>query len=124
MSLERKRSLELRSRPELHRRQTEGRAGQGELARAEQSRAAMKIARERLTPLESRVVRLLEAIPAELQREGLSLPALQAALRGRQGGNVHAGELGVALRRLGFSRERRWRGGEGFRAVWRRTPME
>ncbi len=95
-----------------------------ELARAEQSRAVTKAARERLTPLETRVARLLEDIPEELQREGLSLPALQAALRGRQGGCAHAGEIGTALRRLGFRRERRWRGDDGFQAMWRRAPTE
>ena len=95
-----------------------------ELARAEQSRAVTKAARERLTPLESRVARLLQDIPAELQRDGLSLPALQAALRGRQGGKAHAGEVAAELRRLGFRRERRWHGNDGFRAVWRRVPTE
>jgi len=94
-----------------------------ELARAEQSRAVTKAARERLTPLESRVARLLEDIPQELQCEGVSLPAIQAALRGRQGGKAHAGEIGEALRKLGFKRERRWRNGvEAFRSVWRRAP--
>jgi hypothetical protein len=95
-----------------------------ELARAEQSRAVTKAARERLTHLGTRVARLLEDIPQDLQREGLSLPALQAALRGRQGGKAHAGEVAAELRRLGFQRERRWRGGAdgGFRAVWRKRP--
>jgi len=93
-----------------------------ELARADQTRAAAKTARERLTPLETRVARLLEDIPAELQREGLSLPSLQAALRGRQGGKASAGEIGEVLRRLAFVRERRWHGHDGFRAVWRKRP--
>ena len=73
-----------------------------ELARAEQSRAVTKAARERLTPLKMRVVRLLEDLPEELLREGLSLPALQAELRGRQGGKARAGEVAAELRRLGF----------------------
>jgi hypothetical protein len=103
---------------------TAAKLAKDELARAEQKRAAAKTARERLTPLESRVARLLEDIPDELQREGLSLPALQAALRGRQGGKAHAGEVAAELRRLGFQRERRWRrGAEGFRAVWRKRPL-
>ena len=102
---------------------TAAKLAKDELARAEQSRAVTKAARERLMPLESRVARLLEDIPEEFQ-QGLSLPALQAALRGRQGGKAHAGELGEVLRRLGFVRERRWRADDGFRAVWRRVPME
>lgn len=99
---------------------TAAKLAKDELARAEQSRAVTKTARERLTPLESRVALLLKEIPDSLQREGLSLPALQAALRGRQGGKAHAGEVAAELRRLGFRRERRWRDNDGFRAVWRR----
>jgi hypothetical protein len=30
------------------------------------------------------------------------------------------GELGTALRKLGFKRERRWHGGSGFQALWRK----
>jgi hypothetical protein len=102
---------------------TAAKLAKDELARAEQSRAVTKTARERLTHLGTRVARLLEDLPEELLQEGLSLPALQAALRGRQGGKAHAGELGEVLRRLGFVRERRWRADDqGFRAVWRKRP--
>lgn len=75
-------------------------------------------ARERLTPLEARLARLLGTIPVELQREGLSLPTLQAALRGRWRGRCHPGELGAALRRLGFERRRSWKKEAGFSALW------
>jgi hypothetical protein len=102
--------------------ETAAKLAKDELARAERSRAVTKAARERLSPLKSRIACLLEDIPAEVQREGLSLPSLQAALRGRQGGKAHAGEIGEALRRLGFRRERRWRGGAGFQALWRKVP--
>lgn len=88
--------------------------------RAEKQLAATKAARERLTPLEERLARLLATIPIELQREGLSLSSLQASLRGRWRGNCHPGELGTALRKLGFKRERRWHDGSGFQAVWRK----
>jgi len=70
--------------------------------------------------LEERLARLLPAIPIAVQREGLSLPALQTSLRGRWRGNCHPGELGTALRKLGFKRERRWHSDGGFRAVWRK----
>src|SRR5665213_2751845 len=80
--------------------------------------AEVQATRERLTPLEDRLKRLLVTIPIEVQREGLSLSALQASLRGRWRGNCHPGELGLALRKLGFTRERRWHGGAGFRALW------
>ena len=70
--------------------------------------------RVRLTPLEDRLTRLLATIPVELQREGLSLASLQASLRGRSRGNCHPGELGTALRRVGFRRERRWKDDADF----------
>lgn len=98
--------------------ETAAKLAKDEVARAEQLRAVTNAARERLTPLETRVARLLEDIPAELQRDGLSLPALQAALRGRQGGKAHAGEIGTALRKLGFRRRRQWTDAPGFRALW------
>src|SRR5436305_13492684 len=81
---------------------------------AERERAITSEARERLTPLEDRVARLLDTIPVELQSEGLSLCALQASLRGRWRGACHPGELGTALRKLGFTRRRGWHDAEGF----------
>lgn len=84
--------------------------------------AEIYAARERLTPLEDRLARLLGTIPVEIQREGLSLAALQTSLRGRWRGACHPGELGAALRRLGFERRRCWKKAEGFSALWHRTP--
>ena len=89
--------------------------------RAEQNRLATNAARDRLVPLEVRVSRLLAEIPIDVQREGLSLVSLQAQLRprGRGHSGCHVGELGAALRRLGFRRERRWHGdAEAFQALW------
>lgn len=86
--------------------------------REERARTEAKAARERLTPINERLSRLLATIPVELQREGLSLPSLQASLRGRWRGNAHPGEIGRALRRLGFERRRSWRGPGGFQALW------
>jgi hypothetical protein len=87
----------------------------------EQKTAEIRVALERLTPLEDRLARLLASIPPELQRDGLSLPTLQAALRGRWRNTCHPGELGSALRKLGFSRVRRWSSEASFGAVWRRS---
>lgn len=86
--------------------------------RTEQQRADVQSARERLTPLADRLARLLATIPVEVQREGLALAQLQASLRGRWRGHCHPGELGAALRKLGFVRARRWRDGAGFSALW------
>jgi hypothetical protein len=78
--------------------------------REEEKRAAAQRARERLTPLEERLARVLTSIPIEVQREGLPLSTLQTSLRGRWRGNCHPGELGTALRKLGFRRERHYHG--------------
>ena len=101
----------------------EGSAARAQAQRAEQEQAEAQAARERLVPLGERLARLLAAIPIEVQREGLSLTTLQASLRGRWRGHCHPGELGAALRKLGFKRRRRWRGGQGFRAFWH-TPTQ
>ena len=93
----------------------------GQARRDENARAEAEAARVRLTPLDERLTRLLATIPIEVQREGLSLTTLQTSLRGRWRGNAHPGEIGRALRRLGFERRRNWRGTDGFRAVWHRV---
>ena len=79
--------------------------------------------RDRRTSLDDRLKHLLGTIPPEVQDEGLSIIAVQTMLRPR--GSEHscctAGQLGDALRRLGFERERRWRDGRtSFRALWRK----
>ena len=74
--------------------------------------------RERLTPLQDRLARLLATIPAEVLQEGVSLSALQVGLKGRWRGSCHPGELGVALRRAGFVRRRMWTDDDGFRSLW------
>ena len=75
-------------------------------------------ARERLSPLKNRLEKLLAKIPIEEQRRGLSLVVLQASLKGKWRGRCHAGQLGTELRKLGFVRERRWSGNDGFVALW------
>ena len=91
---------------------------QHQARRDEKARVENEAARVRLTPLEDRLVRLLATIPVDLQREGLSLTTLRASLRGRWRGNAHPGEIGRALRRLGFLRRRRWNNDAGFSALW------
>jgi hypothetical protein len=64
------------------------------------------------------LARLLSTIPIALQREGLSLSVVQASLRGRWRGNAHPGEVGRALRSLGFKRRRKSDDTHGSRALW------
>lgn len=85
----------------------------------EKSHAEADAARQKLIPLVARLKKLLDTIPAEVQAEGLSLETVRKMLRGAKGRGAHAGEIGDALRRLGYVRERRWRTAEGgFRAKW------
>ena len=82
--------------------------------------------RDRRTSLDDRLKHLLGTIPPEVQEEGLSIVEVQVMLRPR--GSEHscctAGQLGDALRRLGFVRERRWRDGrQSFRALWRKRQV-
>jgi hypothetical protein len=75
--------------------------------------------RERLTPLEVRLEKILSEIPGDVQADGLSLHALQQFVKGRWRGNAHPGEIGTAMRHLGWYRTRKWRGDTvGFRALW------
>lgn len=61
-----------------------------------------------LPPLHIRLQKLLDEIPAPAQQKGLSLMDLQICLRGRKGRAPHIGELGTAMRRLGWQRRRQW----------------
>jgi hypothetical protein len=74
---------------------------------------------DRLTPLEDRLAKLLSSVPKPVLDRGLSLEALRRMLSGKWRGNAHPGELGTALRKLGFSRHRDWSDAAGgFRAKW------
>ncbi len=74
---------------------------------------------DRLTPLEQRVAKLLADIPPSVQARGLSLEALRGLLAGKWRGNCHPGELGNAMRKLGWKRQRDWSDADsGFRARW------
>ena len=77
---------------------------------------------ERMTPLEDRVSKLLSSIPSDTLDQGLSLDGLRRLLSGKWRGNCHPGELGTALRKLGFVRIRYWTKTEaGFQAKWYRS---
>ena len=82
--------------------------------------------RDRRTSLDDRLKHLLSTIPPEVQDEGLSIVAVQVLLRprGSERSCCTAGQLGDALRRLGFVRERRWHDGRSsFRALWRKRQL-
>jgi hypothetical protein len=83
--------------------------------------ASSRMNQERLRPLEERIARLLRNVPIENQVAGLPIAFFQASLRGRQRPSAQTGEIGTALRRLGFERRRSWKKGGGFSALWHRA---
>lgn len=75
--------------------------------------------RERLTPLDERLRKLLDEIPDHIKAEGIRLPPLVLQLAGRTRQHPSAGDVGKALRRLGFRRRRDWSNSdEGYPAIW------
>lgn len=75
--------------------------------------------RARLTPLDDRLRRVLDNIPDSIKAEGIRLPPLVHQLAGRIRQHPSAGDVGKALRRLGWRRKRDWSNGdEGYPAVW------
>lgn len=75
--------------------------------------------RNRLTPLDDRLRRILDNIPDSIKAEGVRLPPLVHQLAGRIRQHPSAGDVGKALRRLGWRRKRDWSNGdEGYPAVW------
>jgi hypothetical protein len=105
-------------------RSAEGERVRQQEAREEKALEAAQAARQRLIPLDVRLAKLLAEIPLEVQAEGLSLETIRRRLRGVSGRGAQAGQVGEALRRLGYTRERCWRGGRqragtgAFSALW------
>lgn len=87
----------------------------------EQEHKAAAAWRHAMTPLDQRLKTLLDDIPNQVKDDGLSLPVLQRMLKGRRRGFCHPGELGSALRKLGYKRHRKWKGAQdGFVSLWKK----
>jgi hypothetical protein len=85
----------------------------------EEASRALSNWEDRLTPLEVRLKKLLADMPLEILAKGISLDSVRRLLAGKWRGNCHPGELGAALRKLGFTRRRSWSDDEGgFKAKW------
>ncbi len=88
-------------------------------ARAAAEEKSRADSQERLTPLEQRLRLLLNAMPQETLAAGIALESIRRLLAGKWRGNCHPGELGVALRKLNFTRRRSWSDNkDGFRSKW------
>jgi hypothetical protein len=97
---------------------------QDAVKQAQQAKEAAE--RDRRTSLDDRLKHLLGTIPPEIQDQGLSIVSVQVMLRtpGSERSCCTAGQLGDALRRAGFVRERRWHDGRSsFRALWRKRQV-
>lgn len=71
------------------------------------------------TPLADRLKRLISDIPQDEQKIPRGIEWFRVRLKGRGGRGAHPGELGLALRNLGWKRKRSWSNAEsGFRALW------
>lgn len=79
----------------------------------------LEIFKETSTTVVERLKRLIESIPSSERDVPRSLEWYRTRLRGIQGRGAHAGEVGNALRALGYQRKRAWSYSEdGFRALW------
>ncbi len=70
-----------------------------------------------LAPLIQRLQKFIAGLPPEQRTQPQSLEFFRVSLKGRQGRQAQAGELGDILRKLGYTRLRGWRDG-GFKATW------
>jgi hypothetical protein len=71
------------------------------------------------THLVDRLERLLNSLPNNELTLPRSLEWFRIRLRGRGGKGAHPGELGAALRKLGWTRKRSWRqASEEFQSLW------
>ncbi len=71
------------------------------------------------THLVDRLERLLNSLPDNEISIPRPLEWFRIRLRGRGGKGAHPGELGAALRKLGWTRKRSWRqASEGFQSLW------
>ena len=75
--------------------------------------------RETSTPLIDRLEKLIASIPEEERNVPRPLEFFRTRLRGVEGRGAHPGQVGEALRKLGFTRKRAWSAvDDGFRALW------
>ena len=69
-------------------------------------------------PLVEQIEVLMRSLPPAQRNRPWSMDDLVARLKGRYNARPCAGEIGVALRRLGWTRSRDWSRDGGGRRVW------
>jgi len=70
------------------------------------------------TPLKQQVQEYLQSQPPIMRNKPISLMALRAQLQGRYNARPSAGDLGVALTSLGFTRKRDFSNDGNGRRFW------
>jgi hypothetical protein len=89
--------------------------------REEKARAKLPPADPRIVseiPLKQQVQEYLLSQPPIMRDKPISLMALRAQLQGRYNAKPSAGDLGIALTSLGFTRKRDYSNGGGGRRYW------
>ncbi len=70
------------------------------------------------TPLTEQIEALMRSLPPSQRNRPWTMEELVARLHGRYNARPCAGEVGIALRRLGWTRIRDWSSDGGGRRVW------
>lgn len=74
---------------------------------------------DRMRPLHERLAKFIASIPQSVQADGMPIALFVNRLKGTYRGQANARDVGLALRKLGWRRVRRWRGQDaGFSALW------
>lgn len=73
---------------------------------------------KRTKPLEDQITELMRTLPPQLRDRPWSMVELVNRLTGKYRDRPHAQQVGEALRRLGWRRERRWGQGYDGARVW------
>jgi len=69
-------------------------------------------------PLTEQIKELMRSLPPSLRDRPWSMAELTSRLQGRYRDRPHAQHVGIALKQLGWHRERRWGQGYGGVRVW------
>ena len=69
-------------------------------------------------PLDAQITELMRTLPPQMRERPWSMPELIQRLAGKYRDRPHAQQVGEALRRLGWRRERRWKKGFDGARVW------
>jgi hypothetical protein len=73
---------------------------------------------KRTKPLEDQITELMRTLPPELRNRPWSMAELVNQLTGKYRDRPHPQQVGQALRRLGWQRERRWENSYDGVRIW------